>query len=45
MLTRCHNLVQEPAPADFSLNVAVAGSLVIAHRYWSAIATEQAVAS
>lgn len=45
VLARCHEVVQIPSPAAFSLNVAVAGSITIAHRYWTAVAADQAVAS
>lgn len=33
VLERCHHVVQIPTPQPWSLNVAVAGSMVMAHRY------------
>lgn len=33
VLERCHDIVQIPTPREFSLNVAVAGSIVLAHRH------------
>jgi len=33
VLDRCHHVVQIPTPAQWSLNVAVAGSLVMADRF------------
>ncbi len=33
VLQRCHHLVQVPTPQAWSLNVAVAGSLVMSDRY------------
>jgi tRNA G18 (ribose-2'-O)-methylase SpoU len=36
VLDRCHQIVQIPTPVAHSLNVAVAGGLVMAHRYWTA---------
>lgn len=36
VIDRCHYLVTIPSPEPWSLNVAVAGGIVIAHRYLSA---------
>jgi tRNA G18 (ribose-2'-O)-methylase SpoU len=33
VLARCHDVIQIPTPREFSLNVATAGSIVLAHRY------------
>jgi tRNA G18 (ribose-2'-O)-methylase SpoU len=33
ILTRCHDVIQIPTPRAFSLNVATAGSIVLAHRH------------
>lgn len=44
VLARCHEVVQVPSPSPYSLNVAVAGSLVLYDRYRAATAA-QAVAS
>jgi tRNA G18 (ribose-2'-O)-methylase SpoU len=33
VLERCHHVVQIPTPQPWSLNVAVAGSIVMAHRW------------
>lgn len=40
VLDRCHEVVQVPSPMPRSLNLAVAGSLVMAHRYWAATAEQ-----
>lgn len=45
VLARCHQVVQIPSVLPRSLNVAVAGSLVIAHRHWSEQAAIVAKAS
>lgn len=45
VLARCHQVVQIPSALPQSLNVAVAGSLVMAHRYWSEQAAIVAKAS
>jgi tRNA G18 (ribose-2'-O)-methylase SpoU len=44
VLARCHEVVQVPSPSPHSLNVAIAGSLVLYDRYRAATA-EQAAAS
>lgn len=44
VLTRCHEVVQVPSPSPYSLNVAVAGSLVLYDRHRAATAAQAVVA-
>jgi len=41
VLLRCHQVVRIPSPVDHSLNVAAAGSIVIADRYISGLAARR----
>ena len=43
VLRRCHHVVQIPAEQPYSLNVSVAGSIVIADRYFRATAAARSV--
>lgn len=44
VLDRCHRVVQIPTARPESMNVAVAGSIVLAHRHMAAAATRAVVA-